>query len=219
MLPAPRSRAYLDRATEPRPVLHRVVDAFAYEPRLLLAFFEQHVRDLPPGRYGGSTVGGSWAVLSSDERHDGGTEQGQMAYGAGEDGLVRRDPRAPRPVYRTPTNLYHGYARELCERVERELFAPARVRFMLMVPGQRYKWHRDAATETWRLHFPVITNERCCFEWRPWGPDGGVESLHMPIAPRPYRVRTDVEHRFVNDGETPRVHLIMNVFRRGGAPS
>ncbi len=211
MPPGPQSRAYLDPGVDPAPVLHRVERRFTYDPDRLLAFFEEHVRGLPLGRYGEGTRGGSWAVLSSDARHDGGTDQGHLAYHAGEDGLVHREDGAPRPTYRTPTNLYLGYARELCEQVERELFAPARVRFMFMPGGHRYKWHRDAATETWRLHFPVITNDRCRFQWRPYGPGAPIESLRMPILRHPYLVRTDVEHRFANDGETERVHLIMSV--------
>jgi hypothetical protein len=210
------ARAYLDRADAP-PVLHRMETSFTYDPAALRAFFEEHVQPLPPGRAFEGARGGSWAVLSSDARHDGGTEQGQLAYRVGEDGLVHRDADVPRPTYRTPTNLHVGYARELLERVTRELFVPARARFMFMAPAHRYKWHRDAAVEAWRLHFPVITNERCRFQWRPWGPGEEIVTLRMPVSPHPYWVRTDVEHRFANDGDAGRIHFIMNVFApRGG---
>jgi hypothetical protein len=211
------SRAYLDRARDPEPLLHRVEGAFAYDAAALRAFFEEHAAPLAPGLAVPGAHVGSWALLSSDARHDGGTEQGQHAYSAGEDGLVHRDAGFARPTYRTPTNLCFGHARELLERLERELFVPARARFLRIPPGHRYRWHRDAATETWRLHFPVITNPRARFQWRPWGPEERVVSLPMPAGEHPFWVRTDVEHRFANDGEEARVHLVVNVARGSSA--
>jgi hypothetical protein len=208
-----RSRAYLDRA-DPLPTLHRIEEDFVYEPDALRAFFEEHVQHLPLGRYGKGEKAGSWAVLSSDERPEGGTEMRQLAIQVGEGGELQLEPGYVPGDYRTPTTICFGYLRELVTRIQRELLPPRRVRFMQMDPDFHYMWHRDSVEEMWRLHFPVITNPKAKFQWRPWGKGEEVVSYHMPVSPHPYWVRTDIEHRFNNAGPTPRVHLIMNMVPR-----
>jgi hypothetical protein len=204
------SVAYLDRSKDPSPLLHHVEDRFTFEPEKLLGFFEEHVRPLPMGRDGDDAEVGTWAVRSCDDRHDGGTARDRQGIQPGEDGRLRPTATWAHPPYRTPTNLYFGYVRELIEQIERRLFVPARTRFMFLPPGSGYAWHRDAATEKWRMHIPVITNGQSKFMWRPWGPDDEIVKLHMPIGPHPYWARIDVEHRFRNKGATARVHLVLS---------
>jgi hypothetical protein len=78
----------------------------------------------------------------------------------------------------------------------------------VVMPGHRIEPHRDAQTPGWvtRVHVPIATNARAAFIV-------GGERHHLAFG-RAYLVNTEALHEVVNDGQTPRVHLMFDVRSR-----
>jgi hypothetical protein len=87
---------------------------------------------------------------------------------------------------------------------------PSRVRLSKLDAQRRLIFHCDSPVEEWRIHVPITTNPQCFFEWDFDGDGDPDERLHMPCGTA-WFVRVDKAHRFVNDGEEPRVHLLMSL--------
>lgn len=102
---------------------------------------------------------------------------------------------------------------ELCEN-ESQI---QRVRLMKLAPGggelQRHTDQVDKESGTragqfMRIHFPIQTNERVLFT--AWDCDGTANTLNMKVG-EAYYLDTRKPHRAVNDGETDRIHLVVDV--------
>jgi hypothetical protein len=109
-----------------------------------------------------------------------------------------------------PTPLLRGYAVEVIDQIVALGLKPHRVRVMRLAhEGFEMKWHRDADTESWRLHVPIITNDHSFFEWKL---NDGKWRVHLP-AGCGWLVRVDELHRAVNLNPAGgfRVHLLMSL--------
>jgi len=75
----------------------------------------------------------------------------------------------------------------------------------VVMPGNYIEPHRDQQAPYWlcRVHVPLATNDRSDFIV-----DG--QSHHMEVG-KAYRVNTLAEHSVINDGDSPRVHLMWDV--------
>lgn len=85
--------------------------------------------------------------------------------------------------------------------------APYQQMLSAVMPGHRIEPHCDgqAAYYLGRVHVPLTSNDRAWFIVH-----GEPHHLAPGLA---YRIDTRAEHAVVNDGETPRVHLMFDVRR------
>jgi hypothetical protein len=188
----------------------------------LQAFCAHELASYPQAFQGSGQFFGGWSVTSGTGDYRDGWQQGQHAMrGVRGDGTTEIDwakyralfPIPPREM-RKPTQLYQGPIKSLMEAIERRCqatgIAPSRARLSKLDPQRHLLFHRDAPDEDWRLHVPIVTNDRCFFEWDLDGDSQPDVRLHM----RPgtaWFVRVDRLHRFVNDGHAPRIHLLMSL--------
>jgi hypothetical protein len=136
---------------------------------------------------------GGWAILSRT--------------GAVTDGVAEQKMNATE--YTKPTALCQGPWVALLHQINAQLRVGCyRARLFLLRGGIKQKWHIDSENLNFRLHIPLFTNPRCHFEWHV---DGATEDHHMAADGSAYLLRTDVPHRAINDGTTPRLHLVTGV--------
>lgn len=197
-------------------LLHEEVPGWRQDPAALLADLRTHVLPLPEVSGPGGWFGG-WSLTSGDGDYRDGWQRGHEVYKAGPGGgvavdaeLARRLFPKPPEQYTVPTPLCVGSLREAVDAAVARGLRPYRARVSRLGPGAAMCFHVDSATEGWRLHVPIATNPGCYFHWRA---PGGETRLRMPADGRAWLVRTDVEHRFVNEGGEDRYHLIMSVVR------
>jgi hypothetical protein len=101
-----------------------------------------------------------------------------------------------------------------------EGFEPVRGEIATLLPGVKLQAHKDRRwfhTNSRRMHIPLMTNENC---WHSgyilkWGE--GIElseKYHMPIDTL-YELNNVDWHQAGNDGDIPRVHLIVDFMPKG----
>lgn len=84
-----------------------------------------------------------------------------------------------------------------------------RVRWAVANPGMKLKPHFDYDTVyAVRYHLPVLTNPDAvmCIER-----DGKIQKVHAPVDGRTWFLNQGWKHWIENNGNTPRVHLIVSV--------
>jgi len=84
-----------------------------------------------------------------------------------------------------------------------------RANLLWLGPNRRYDFHNDPHTPH-RYHVPLITNEECYFLLR----NGSLASntnyrIHMPAGTAWYLDPVNMYHTFVNNSNTPRLHLLL----------
>jgi len=80
-----------------------------------------------------------------------------------------------------------------------------RVQLIWLGPKKKYHFHIDLHTPH-RYHIPLITNEDCYWILKN---KNEVYKLHMPTGNVWYVDPINIEHTFVNDSESVRLHLIL----------
>ncbi|WP_233859389.1 aspartyl/asparaginyl beta-hydroxylase domain-containing protein [Paraburkholderia sp. HD33-4] len=172
---------------------------FKTDPEELRAHFIERIQKMPSTPYRDNRVDYvGWAVTSRD--------------GTMEDGIRRIAPGGLSTRGVTPTAACGDGLMRVIETLTRGGLKPYRARIMqLESEGAEMPLHKDANTETWRLHIPIITNSNCFFEWQ--RADGSIESVHLPADGSAFLVRVDVNHRAVNRSNeaSQRVHLLMGL--------
>jgi len=78
-------------------------------------------------------------------------------------------------------------------------FSLFRTRIMNMIGKTCYSLHQDM---TWRLHIPIITNDKCFFYFPKHKQDFRLEQG------KAYLVNTTEKHTFVNSSTDHRIHLV-----------
>jgi hypothetical protein len=105
--------------------------------------------------------------------------------------------------------LYAGAFREAVEEIAGIAGKnPARAMVINLKPGGKITRHRDEgayAEATERYHLPVITNPDAWLEV-------GDQRMHMEAGTF-YRFAKHVEHEGANQGETDRIHLVVDLWR------
>jgi hypothetical protein len=115
------------------------------------------------------------------------------------------------------TALYNDFpaARALVERIPART---QRVRLMRLMPhGGELQRHTDLSDpecgtdddQIMRLHFPIVTNDQVRFE--SWSLNGDRQRVHMDCG-QGYYLDVRKPHTARNDGERPRVHLVVDVY-------
>lgn len=188
----------------------------------LQRYLEDEVTTRPQVYQGSGAYFGGWSVTSGTGDYRDGWQQGQQAIklmqrsGAVE--IDRQKLREMFPVHpkhmRIPTELYCGPMEALMREIEHRCAltgaAPSRARLSKLDAHRRLAFHWDSPVEEWRIHVPITTNRHCFFEWDLDG--DGEPDVRLHMAPgTAWFVRVDHSHRFVNDGNEPRVHLVMSL--------
>lgn len=180
-------------------------------PRLL-EHFELHVKPLPMHIQPGMGGNGGWSVLSRTGSYLDGWHLGALLISV-KDGQTVIDGKAAKKMgafrtedYQKPTEICHGYLREVIETIGDLGLQPMRARIGLMRAGEDSRWHRDGKETSYevRLHIPLITNPdvKWCTE---------VGEAHLPADGRAYLVPVNCIHLMKNSGATDRLHLYMDV--------
>jgi hypothetical protein len=76
--------------------------------------------------------------------------------------------------------------------------------FVKLPPGGSMHWHVDTG-DCQTDHIVMSTNEACSNTWLD---EGGTQAMHMKLGHR-YSVDRTVMHAAFNDGETDRIHLLV----------
>jgi hypothetical protein len=188
----------------------------------LQKFLRDEVLTRPQVYQGSGQYFGGWSVTSGTGDYRDGWQPGQTAFkNARRAGAIEIDgqlfqqmfPIHPR-LMRVPTELYRGPIESLMREIERRCvptgIIPSRVRLSKLDANRRLAFHRDSPVEEWRIHVPITSNRKCFFEWD-FNNDGEPDlRLHM-VPGTAWFVRVDQLHRFVNDGDEARIHLMMSL--------
>lgn len=102
------------------------------------------------------------------------------------------------------------YARIL-DYLESKGWYTFRARVMTLLPGNPSNWHVDGYDTSMRYHIPLITNEQFYLQWRDLE---GIHSIHIPANGKGYFFRTDVQHQYINRGQAPRIHIVIDIKKK-----
>lgn len=176
----------------------------------LISHLKEHVLPLEPERQ--SDAFGGWSVWSSNGSYRDGWQQGHRILA--QNHLTEEERRreltklglASPLDFRKPTEICHGYLAEVLKTIDLAGLYPRRARIIQLSPHSSSSWHRDAPDHIYmvRLHIPILTNPGCFFETE-------TERAHLPADGRAYFLFVNGMHRVVNDGDTPRYHLVVDV--------
>lgn len=170
---------------------------------------KEYILSLPP-IFQSPSFGG-WSVLSSNGSYTDGWHRGYLGIQERMDlkSLRQQTEKNGGKVgaeYVLPTEICHGYLLDVIEYIKSKGLNPSRARVIQLPAGHSCIWHRDAPDNVYcvRLHIPILTNENCYFE---------IENgrAHLPADGSAYFLHVNRMHRVVNEGQTSRYHLVMNV--------
>lgn len=120
--------------------------------------------------------------------------------------IAKQDTRADERYYRTIKDTVPPYLKE----VLRSFPNAHRTRFAKLAPHSRVKPHIDYDTLYGiRLHIALDTNEHCYNGG--WTQDGEEVKFHIPADGSVWFINPGVKHYAINDGDTPRNHLIISL--------
>jgi hypothetical protein len=105
-----------------------------------------------------------------------------------------------------------GEFKRILEYLQKKGYSPFRARVMELYPRPRSQWHIDGYDGSTRYHIPLITNDKCYLEWK--DDNDQIFSFHLPADGSGYWINTDVFHRFINEGDTIRAHIVIDVLEK-----
>ena len=111
----------------------------------------------------------------------------------------RKDKVKEKDFVKIVPDLKGTYLYELLQDLQNK-FHIGRTRLLLMEPKTCLTWHQDS---TYRLHIPIITNDRCMMVW-------DNKTVHMPQGTL-YWVDTTQPHTAFNGSFEKRIHLVTTV--------
>lgn len=153
---------------------------------------------------------GGWSVLSSNgSTLDGWLQGGKLLISTKENPVTpeqRKQLIKHFDSYTVPTEICCGYLAEVIQKIRDLGLSPRRARITRLSASGVSDWHYDAAPSDYsvRLHVPIITNPKCFFQTR-----GGAEHFEANGLAR--IIYVNQEHRVLNQGDTDRFHLIMDI--------
>lgn len=120
--------------------------------------------------------------------------------------VAKRDPKADERYYRRLKDEVPSYLREVLGTFPNV----HRTRFASLAPNSNVKPHIDYDTFYGiRLHIALETNE-LCFNGG-WDKEGNEFKFHIPADGSVWFINPGVKHYAVNNGNTPRNHLIISL--------
>lgn len=159
---------------------------------------------------------GGWSVTSST----GDVYDGWQVHSGFKDGKFNhitayKSGFRPRWLHTKKTQICTGYMNELVDTVTDMGFHPCSIRIWMSNPKKSVGMHTDGPSNRYcaRLHVPIITNDDAIHTWYPEPDD---VTIHMPADGRAYLFRTNINHTVHNNGDTPRYHLIFEVWYTKG---
>ena len=188
----------------PKDLLCGRVAGLSVDTAALVNYYRQVVEPAPATHYHDNEAAyEGWALTSRD--------------GTITDGVKRIDRKAIQQANDkrrgiVPTPLFQGYIVKVIDDLIALGLGPHRIRIMRLAhEGFAMKWHRDADVESWRLHIPMITNDRSFFEWKL--ADETQRQVHLAADGSGWLVRVDELHRAINLNPAGgfRVHLLMSL--------
>ena len=118
-------------------------------------------------------------------------------------------PEADEKLYDKRNENCKGYVSEVLDMIEEKIGHVTRTRYAVLMPGEEIKPHMDINTDkAIRIHVPLITNEKCVFGVK--GKKTQVEK-HMEADGSVWFINQGYQHWVKNDGDQPRVHLVVSV--------
>jgi len=173
---------------------------------------------------------GGWSVLSSNGSYSDGFQMGHVAVtpkASSSAAAMTTSSSVPSETeilahldkigfkavteYCVPTELCHGYMKEVVDRLTAMKLAPCRVRIIRLTRGMSSVWHQDGPENGYfvRIHIPIITNPACFFEI-------SGDKSHMAADGSSYFVHVNRMHRVTNGGDQDRYHIIADVTDTAG---
>ena len=185
---------------------------FSYDIEKLKKHLQDHVLNLPITEQ--SSFFGGWSVTSSTgDFRDGWSYEGRtfiennhFATAAEYTEALKKQKILTSFDHKHPTEICHGYFMEIIEDLQERGLKPRRVRVIRLHSQSSSTWHRDLPDHIYgvRLHIPIITNPHCFFEC-----EAGKE--HLVADGSAYLLKVNRMHRVINNGDTHRYNLVMDV--------
>ncbi len=150
---------------------------------------------------------GGWSLQSFDGEYTSAWEPGHWRIPQNNFKVKVRLKR-PDIEQTMPTQICKGPFFELIDQMSKLGFCPHRARIVCVPKQTALAWHVDTSTPevyTARVHVPLITNEKCYFE-------SETERFKMAADGSVYILNNNLMHRFVNDSDSHRFHVIFNAF-------
>jgi len=134
------------------------------------------------------------------------SQRTEMSGSAWDNRVAKKDPKADERWYRKVKDDVPPYLREVLNT----FYGSHRTRFANLAPRSEVKPHIDYDTTYGiRLHIALETNDKC-FNGG-WDQDGNEYKEHIPADGSVWMVNPGVKHYAVNNGDTPRNHLIISL--------
>lgn len=134
------------------------------------------------------------------------SQRTEMSGSAWDNRVAKKDPKADERWYRKVKDDVPPYLREVLNT----FYGSHRTRFANLAPRSEVKPHIDYDTTYGiRLHIALETNDKC-FNGG-WDKDGNEYKEHIPADGSVWMVNPGVKHYAVNNGDTPRNHLIISL--------
>jgi hypothetical protein len=112
--------------------------------------------------------------------------------------------------FNTKTPIYDDYIDSIVSDLAAAHVSVERIRLVVLVPHPETAayWHQDSTPPRHlfklRLHVPIITNDRCFFEYKD-------KRVHLPADGSAYVIDVGVPHRVLNLSGENRYHLMMDL--------
>lgn len=173
--------------------------------------FLENTKRLPPIMT--NAYFGGWSVTSSNGDYKDGWLPQNTYFNAKEKNIeeVRRNNskagiKGPQ-FYRTPTELCVGEIKNVISFLEENGYFPCRARFTILKAHGYTPFHRDYPEWLYgvRLHIPIITNEKCFFEYE-------NERKNLLADGSAYLLKINRTHRVINESDYDRVHFLCDFF-------
>lgn len=145
------------------------------------------------------------SLTEFDETYDL-SQRKEKSGSAWDNRVAKKDPKADERWYRKVKDDVPSYLREVLATFE----GSHRTRFANLAPKSEVKPHIDYDTLYGvRLHIALDTNDECYNGG--WDKDGNEVRHHIPADGSVWLVNPGVKHYAVNNGDTPRNHLIISL--------
>ena len=159
-------------------------------------------------------VWGGWSITSSDGSIHDGWQAGEKVNDPEATAQTKNDllELFTKNSFTTPTPLFKDYILEVVQRIKEidPKIQLSRIRIAVLAPHDETEayWHIDGDLrdneKKFRLHIPIITNEKCFFDYE-------NERHHLDADGSIYIIDVSKKHRAVNLSNESRYHLIMNI--------
>lgn len=156
---------------------------------------------------------GGWSITSQNGDVYDGWQTGEKIHDskADNDEIIKLKAFFTSSHFNKPTLLYTNYIIDLLKEIE--IHVPnlelSRIRIAVLRPHmeQSAYWHKDGDandSKNFRLHIPIITNNKCNFEYED-------QKRHLPADGSIYLLDVSQTHRVTNLSNEDRYHLIADV--------